>query len=386
MFIPALFLAAAALYVAVWQGTALARQEGIRRVIDVRRLAPLLASLLLLTLAIMAWTAVVAGLGHGGRASATVPHKWFVTFLGIFVIPVSLVLFIRSYRIIPAEQRRAALWRAGATALALAVLVLTVIADMAGWPPILYASRTGHRDLERRLIAFGVDVNVRDRYSGWDPLTYAAWNGDDEITSLLLAAGARVYDTRSGDWPALFEASIQGHVEVVRLLLQQVDQDDAKNVALCFAARHGHPAAVNLLLDAGAEMYAPGRFGRNALQEACGGGHLSVVRLLLERSPVEVPLLDKCGNALLTAAHEEDLGSIQLLLDNGVDVNYQNDIKWTALMVAAQAGSVRTVNFLLDKHADPNVIDVQRKTALQKATEAGHDSVRELLLRRGARE
>jgi hypothetical protein len=37
MLIPALFLAGAALYVAVWQGTALARQEDIRRVIDVRR-------------------------------------------------------------------------------------------------------------------------------------------------------------------------------------------------------------------------------------------------------------------------------------------------------------------------------------------------------------
>jgi len=133
-------------------------------------------------------------------------------------------------------------------------------------------------------------------------------------------------------------------------------------------------------------MHAPGRFGRRALEEARESRHTKVVRLLLERSTVEVPLPEKCGRALLNAAREGDLASIQLLLDKGVDVNYQDDIKWTALMVAAQAGSVETVGFLLDRNADPNLIDVQRKTALQKATEAGHDGVRGLLLRHGARE
>jgi ankyrin repeat protein len=84
---------------------------------------------------------------------------------------------------------------------------------------------------------------------------------------------------------------------------------------------------VSLLLDAGADMHAPGRFGRDALEEACESGHMNVVRLLLERSTVEVPLPERCGRALLNAAREGDLASIQLPLDKGVDVNYQDDTK-----------------------------------------------------------
>lgn len=386
LFIPALFLAAAALCVAVWQGAVLVRQKDIHRVFEARRLAPFLASLLFLTLVVMAWITVEGGLGHGGRAAATVPLKQLLAFLGVFVIPASVVLFIRYYRIVSSDQRKAARRYASAAALALTVIFLTIIAQIAGWPPILYASRAGHRDLEKRLIAFGVDVNVRDRYTGWAPLTYAAWKGDLEMIRLLLAAGAVVYDAKNNDWPSLIHASMQGHTDVVRLLLKQVDRVEGKNTALCFAARHGHLATVTLLLDAGANMRAKGRLGLTAIEEACEVGQPRVIRLLLERSRIEDPFPDKCGNALLNAAQEEDIASLQLLLNKGVDVNYQGYAKGTALMVAAQRGSVRTVNFLLDQGADPNMKDAQGRTALRMASEAGHDSVRELLFRRSARE
>ena len=138
--IPSLFLAASALGFAVWQGAVLVREKDIQRVIEPRRLLPFLASLLFLALTTMVWIAVLGGLGHGGRASATVPLKWLLAFLGPFVIPTAVVLFVRYYRIASPDRRKSARWYASAATLAVGFLVLATIAEMAGWPPILYAA------------------------------------------------------------------------------------------------------------------------------------------------------------------------------------------------------------------------------------------------------
>jgi ankyrin repeat protein len=204
------------------------------------------------------------------------------------------------------------------------------------------------------------------------------------MAELLLAAGATVYDAKNNDWPALVHASMQGHTDVVRLLLTQVDRVEGKNAALCFAARHGHLATVTLLLDAGADMQAKGRLGKTPLQEACDTGQPRVIQLLLERK--DIPVLDNCGNALITAAREGGLDSLRLLLKKGVDINYQGYAKWSALMSAALAGSADSAAFLLDNGADPNIRDAQGKTALRLAIESKHDRMKELLLQRGARE
>jgi len=389
LFIPAIFLGAAALCLAMWQGAKLAFQKDIQRVFDVRRMALFLAALLFAALVAMLWIVILGGLGHGGRASYTVPLKLRLAFLGIVVVPASTVLLIRYYRIASPDRRRAARWHAVAVALALACLFLITIAQLAGFPPIMYAARTGRRDLEKRLIAMGVDVNVRDRYGGdWDPLTYAAWSGDEEMVGLLLDAGARVYDDRNNDWPALVHASIRGHAGIVGRLIQKTDQPEARTIALCHASYAGRPEVVRLLLDAGADMKAKGRFGRTALEDACAGGQVAVIRLLLERSPADIPLLPGCGRALVNAALQGDLGMLRLLLSKGVDVNdWSDDLRSTALMIAAQKGSADVVSFLLENGADPNVTtQAGDKSALRRAVEAGHDDVRDLLTRYGARE
>ena len=383
--IPALFLAAGALGFAVWQGAALVREKGIQRVIEVRRLWPFFASVLFLTLTTMVWIAVLGGLGHGGRASATVPLKWLLAFLGLFVIPTAVVLFVRYYRIASPDRRRSARWYASAATLAVGFLALATVAEMAGWPPILYAARTGQRDLEQRLISLGVDVDVRDPYSGLDPLTYAAWRGDAEMIGLLLGAGAQVYDAKTHDWPALTTAAIKGHANIVRRLLDQVEEAKARNTALCFAARHGHQATAALLLDAGADLQAKGCLGQTPLEAACETGQPHMIQFLLDQGPAAA-FPKACGNALIAAAREQDLASLQFLLERGVDINYQGYGGWTALMSAVQADSSSAVQLLLEHGADPNIVDAQGKTALRMAIEGGHDRIRDELLRHVARE
>ena len=87
---------------------------------------------------------------------------------------------------------------------------------------------------------------------------------------------------------ALHIAAREGHLEVVRLLLQAGADKDASNgdglTALHFAARPGHSEVVRLLLEAGADKDAATTHGVTvtALHIAAQEGHLEVVRLLLE--------------------------------------------------------------------------------------------------------
>ena len=118
-------------------------------------------------------------------------------------------------------------------------------------------------------------------------LLVAAREGHLEIVRLLLEAGAdKDAATTTDGATALLLAAFQGHLEVVRLLLEAgADKDSATTdgaTALLVADREGHLEIVRLLLEAGADKDAATTDGATALLLAAFQGHLEVVRLLLE--------------------------------------------------------------------------------------------------------
>ena len=126
------------------------------------------------------------------------------------------------------------------------------------------------------------DPNVRCANTGNVPLQVAARNGHLEVVRLLLEAGV---DKDAGNGAtALISAAGNGHLEVVQLLLEAgADKDAAMTdgaTCLHYAAGYGHSHVVRLLLEAKVDKDATAD-GGTALQFACEEGHLGVVRLLL---------------------------------------------------------------------------------------------------------
>jgi ankyrin repeat protein len=93
--------------------------------------------------------------------------------------------------------------------------------------------------------------------------------------------------TAPGDGSPLIVAAREGHLDVVRLLLDRGANPNVRSIgdgnALIMAAAEGHPDVVNLLLDRGANIndVVPG--DENPLIRASAEGRLDVVKLLVSR-------------------------------------------------------------------------------------------------------
>jgi uncharacterized protein len=101
--------------------------------------------------------------------------------------------------------------------------------------PLMMAALKGHLDIARKLIARDADVNK----TGWAPLHYAATGG---------------------------------HLAMIELLLEHHAYIDAESpngtTPLMMAAHYGSPAAVKLLLEAGADPTLKNQLGLSAIDFA----------------------------------------------------------------------------------------------------------------------
>jgi hypothetical protein len=190
-------------------------------------------------------------------------------------------------------------------------------------------------------------------------LHVAAFFGLGTITQLLLADGAHVMAKDSEGQTALHWAAYNGREEVVRLLLERSDLD------------------VNW----------KDHRKRTALHLAAMAGHEQVVRQLLTRSDINSKD-DSDKTALHYAAIYGHEAVMRWLLDRSdVDTNFhqfsKNFLGDTPLHWAATQGSEEVVRLLMERsEVDINSKNENKSTALHLAALLGHEAVVRLLMER----
>jgi ankyrin repeat protein len=213
-----------------------------------------------------------------------------------------------------------------------------------GWTPFMEASSHGHVGVARMLLEHMEvqDIDSRDKY-GQTALFHAAGGGHEDMVALLLSKGANATIQPDEGWgPPLEQAMAEGHVGVVRLLLehmgsQDIDtRDDEGETALFHAAGKGHEDMVAFLLSKGANATIKSDEGVTPLMQASIEGRVGVARLLFEHM----------GGQGLTTQDNEGM---------------------TALHHAVSQGHDDMVSFLLAKGADPNITALDGRTALARA-------------------
>ena len=208
---------------------------------------------------------------------------------------------------------REALWQAAKRGnlafvdLLLATGLVNATADAVG---LWTACAEGHVDVARRLLDFGMNVNVRNSNtqtnhhnstffghqgslpSGEAAIVAASADGHLEVVNLLLARGARVSAHAPFRQTPLMAACDFGHVDIVeRLLAAGADvhaPDDAvRHVIAAVDETHVHPYDLLEVPPAvgAATVFAqgPGAVRDAPIRLASEGGHAAIVVLLLRR-------------------------------------------------------------------------------------------------------
>ncbi|KAI5726408.1 hypothetical protein M8J76_002135 [Diaphorina citri] len=174
--------------------------------------------------------------------------------------------------------------------------------------------------------------------------------------NILLEAGANINHTDCEGWTPLRSASWGGHSAVVKLLLQS-----------------------------GADVNCSDMGGRTALRAAAWGGHLEVVKLLLAAG-AHVNAADSEGRtALIASAYMGHADIVSSILEYDADINQQDNDGRTALSVSALCvpssdGYAKVVSILLEKGAKVDHEDREGMTPLLVAAFEGHRDVCEILL------
>ena len=286
-----------------------------------------------------------------------------------------------------------------------AALLLDVGADpdwmATGSSPTMHSALVGDVATLQLLVDRGADLQLVASDTGRTALHFAWLNNQPGCVKVLERAGCDVaakdvYGCTGEDIPAwhLIVAVQAGDLGLARQVLNQgadpnallqamqgstrtPDADEeqqsiTKSTALVEAASRGslkrggpdwrgYLKLVVLLLERGANPDLPDSRGVTPLMAAACGGHVEVLRQLIEHGATLNPLLP-----VLSADGDE------------------HNIQSTALIWAAEHGQLEAVTLLLDRGADPNLADVESLTPLMAAARSDELEVLQLLIESGA--
>jgi serine/threonine-protein phosphatase 6 regulatory ankyrin repeat subunit B len=250
--------------------------------------------------------------------------------------------------------------------------------------------------LARSRDAFGVSAKNSE---GETPLHLAIRCGHIDCAQILLSHGAMVDIFSDSETVILLHqliyketplhtAARRGDMEAISLMLQHHATVDARvndaltrGTSLFLPVRTGHIGAVEILLNAGADLEALDDWRRSPLHEAVMADKHAVCKVLIDRG-AEVNVRDERACTPLHMATSKSVSIVELLLKRGANANLRDGDGQTPLHFAAAQGKVAVAE-LLKKVVDVDCQGQWSETPLHAAARHGRTSMVEHLCHRG---
>jgi pectate lyase len=258
------------------------------------------------------------------------------------------------------------------------------------------AATSGDIALVRSLVDVGADLDFSND-GNKTALQLAAMNGHKEIVELLLVKGARIDDQKSYPGRTALDYAVEkGHKDVVELLINKGADVNVEiigatgyslkgNTPLHTAVRMANKDIVELLINKKADVNVKNDSGQTPLDII-----LKRPQYQISRNPNHAEIRDMLlanGAEILSihqAVHLGDLEKVKEFLEQGIDINAKDENGQTSLYIAVRNDNKEIVKLLIDKGADANVKDAQGGSPLYIAVSAENNSMAELLIKSGA--
>ena len=242
------------------------------------------------------------------------------------------------------------------------------------------AASTGDLQAIKRYIEEGGDVNALDGGFKLSAMSWAALHGQPEVVQLLVENGAEV-DIKSGDGATpLHSAAFFGRTDVAKLLLENGADPQTRN-------NDGATPVDVLSVDWETTAFIGGLVGVDTGKEEIAAmkiGRDEVAKLFGVKGTFNDASASRAQN-LSIAAFTGDLAAMKQALADGADPNTKDPQSGSTLLAtAALMGHTEVVALLLEHGADVNVKSRDGGTALHAAAFLGRAEIVKLLLDKGA--
>nr|XP_046255816.1 inversin isoform X2 [Scatophagus argus] len=252
--------------------------------------------------------------------------------------------------------------------------------------PLHWAALLGHARIVHLLLERNTSGTIPSDSQGATPLHYGAQSNNAETVGVFLSHPSVKDEPDLEGRTAFMWAAGKGSDDVICTMLAlspHIDinlADKYGGTALHAASLSGHVSTVKLLLEKGAMVDSLDVMKHTPLFRACEMGHRDVILTLIKGS-ARVDLVDVDGH---TALHWAALGGnaevCQILMENGISPNVQDQAGRTPLQCAAYGGYITCMAVLMEKNADPNIQDKEGRTALHWSCNNGYLDAVKLLL------
>jgi len=238
----------------------------------------------------------------------------------------------------------------------------------------IQAARAGDLNKLKKLVDNGQDINTT--HIGYSALHYAVFYNHRSIVEYLLDEGANIDIIANTGLTPLMWGVDRGHVELVGFLLECeadpaiVNQEGFS--ALHFAVRSKNYAMVEMLLSFNTEteewtkVNGRTKTGYTAINFAAFDGSLKILQLLVEYGGN----VNICSYSNVSPLHraitKKHIDVVEFLLENGADVDKNDDNKRTGLHIAALSGELEIVKLLCKYNASLN-LDISDNTPITLA-------------------
>ncbi|OWM82049.1 hypothetical protein CDL15_Pgr001623 [Punica granatum] len=211
-----------------------------------------------------------------------------------------------------------------------------------------FAAREGKIEVCKYLLEeLKLDVDTKDE-DGDTPLIHAARQGHTETAKYLIEHGADPSIPSELGATALHHCAGIGNIELLKIILSRgvdVESQSDAGTPLIWAAGHGQPDAVKILLDHQANPNAETDDGITPLLSSVAASSLPCLELLLQAG-ANVNIIAGGATPLHIAADNGNLEIINCLLQAGGDPNIADEEGVKPILVAAGRGNQRAVEAL----------------------------------------